>query len=106
MFAVNQETQATPCEPGVSRKILCYSENQMMTEVTFESGACGNAHSHPHEQISYVAAGSFAFTVGDETKTVVQSDGVYIPPNTVHGVKALEAGILVDVFTPMRKDFL
>lgn len=106
MFAVNHEIQPTPCEPGVSRKVLCYSENQMMAEVSFAKGARGNAHSHPHEQITYVAKGSFSFTIGEEVKVISQGDGAYIPPDVIHGVEALEEGILVDVFTPMRKDFL
>ncbi len=106
MFAYNHEIAATPCEPGVTRKILCYSDQQMMTEVCFEKGAQGNAHKHPHEQITYVAAGSFEFTIGDQVQVVSQRDGVYIPPNVMHGVKALEAGTLVDVFTPKRDDFL
>lgn len=106
MFAVNQEMAVTACEPGVSRKVLCYSENQMMAEVSFEKGAQGNAHAHPHEQISYVAKGSFAFAIGDEVKVISQGDGAYIPPDVIHGVQALEDGILVDVFTPMRKEFI
>jgi quercetin dioxygenase-like cupin family protein len=63
-------------------------------------------HSHTHQQITYVAEGSFEFTIDLETEVVGAGDSLYIPANAVHGVKALEAGILVDVFTPMRKDFV
>ena len=39
MFAFNETITATPCEPGVSRKILTYSDELMMCEITFETGA-------------------------------------------------------------------
>ena len=106
MFVYNKDAVPTPCEPGVSRKILSYSDQVMMCEITFEKGAKGNFHSHRHEQVTYIAEGSFSFTIGDETKVVNKGDSVLMPPNVVHGVTCLEAGKLVDVFTPKREDFL
>ncbi len=106
MFKFNSDVTATPCEPGVSRKILCYDKNLMMCEITFEKGAKGNFHKHPHEQITYIAEGSFSFTIDGVTKTVSKGDSVYMPSNAEHGVTCLEAGKLVDVFNPMREDFL
>lgn len=106
MFVYNKDCQSTPCEPGVTRKILAYSDELMMCEISFEKGAKGNIHSHEHLQITYIAEGSFEFTIGEETKIVNKGDSVYMPANAVHGVVCLEAGKLVDVFNPMRKDFL
>ena len=106
MFTYNNDITATNCEPGVTRKILSYSEELMMCEITFEKGAKGNFHSHKHLQITYIAKGSFEFTIDGVTKIVNQGDSVYMPSNAVHGVTALEDGILVDVFNPMREDFL
>ena len=63
-------------------------------------------HHHEHLQITYVAEGSFEFTIGGETKVVKKGDSVYMPSNVEHGVTALEDGKLVDVFNPMRQDFL
>ncbi|MBQ5734381.1 MAG: cupin domain-containing protein [Lachnospiraceae bacterium] len=106
MFVKNSECRITDCEPGVTRKILAYSDELMMCEITFEKGARGNVHSHEHLQITYIAEGSFEFTIDGETKIVNKGDSVYMPSNSVHGVVCLEAGKLVDVFNPMRKDFL
>lgn len=106
MFVYNSDVTATACEPGVSRKILTYSKDLMMCEITFEKGAKGNFHKHPHQQITYIAEGEFSFTIGGETKTVKKGDSVYMPSDVEHGVTCLEAGILVDVFNPMREDFL
>lgn len=106
MFKYNSDVTPTPCEPGVSRKILCYSDELMMCEITFEKGAKGYFHKHEHLQITYIAKGSFEFTIDGETRIVNQGDSVYMPSNAEHGVTALEEGILVDVFNPMRRDFL
>ncbi len=106
MFKYNSEVTAANCEPGVTRKILCYSEDLMMCEISFKKGAKGNFHKHKHLQITYIAKGSFEFTIDGETKVVNQGDSVYMPSNAEHGVTCLEEGILVDVFNPMRKDFL
>lgn len=55
MFTFNKDVTATNCEPGVTRKILCYSDDLMMCEIHFEKGSKGNFHSHKHLQITYVA---------------------------------------------------
>ncbi len=106
MFVYNAESKVTPCEPGVSRKVLAWSEELMMCEITFEKGASGNMHSHPHQQITYIAEGEFEFTIGSECKKVVKGDSVFMPSDVTHGVVCLEAGKLVDVFNPKRDEFL
>ena len=106
MFGYNADAAVTPCEPGVTRKVLAWSDQLMMCEVTFEEGAKGNFHHHVHEQVSYVAEGSFSFTVGNETRIVGKGDSVLIPSDAEHGVTCLKAGKLVDVFSPKREEFL
>jgi quercetin dioxygenase-like cupin family protein len=106
MFTYNKDIIATDCEPGVKRKILSYSDELMMCEITFEKGARGNFHAHPHLQITYIAKGAFLFTIEGETKEVRQGDSVYMPSNALHGVTCLEEGILVDIFNPKRDEFL
>ncbi len=106
MVGYNKDAVPTPCEPGVTRRILNYCDEMMMCEITFEKGARGNLHAHPHIQMSYVGAGSFEFTVGNEVKVVNKGDSVLIPSGAQHGVLCLEAGILVDIFNPKREDFL
>lgn len=105
MFKYNKDCEIQNCEPGVTRKILTYTDELMMCEISFEKGAKGNFHSHEHLQITYIAEGSFEFTIDGETKIVNKGDSVYMPSNAEHGVTCLEAGKLVDVFNPMRKDF-
>jgi quercetin dioxygenase-like cupin family protein len=91
---------------GVSRKILGWDNQIMMVKVKFEKGAVGSAHQHFHTQATYCAAGKFEFTIGDKVQIIKAGDGVYIPPELVHGTTCLEEGILIDVFSPVREDFL
>lgn len=106
MVVYNKDAKVTPCEPGVERKVLVYSDELMMCEITFQKGAKGMEHSHKHLQITYVAKGVFEFTIDNESKRVSQGDSIYIPSNAVHGVLCIEDGILVDVFNPKRDDFI
>ena len=78
----------------------------MLVEVAFEAGAAGYVHRHPHEQISYCIAGRFEYSRGDETHVLGVGDSIHVPGDTPHGARALEAGTLLDVFTPLRKDLL
>jgi len=53
-----------------------------------------------------VESGVFEITIADETKRLYAGDSFLVPSNALHGAVALEAGVLVDVFTPMRDDFV
>ncbi|EID7696047.1 TPA: cupin domain-containing protein [Vibrio parahaemolyticus] len=106
MFVFNQDIPMEDLGEGISRKVLAHSDNMMSVEVHFEEGAIGAMHSHPHEQLTYVLSGEFEFTIGDEKKKVKTGDTMYKEPNIEHGCVCLKAGVLIDTFTPMRKDFV
>lgn len=91
---------------GVSRKFLGFDNQIMMVKVKFEKGAEGTAHDHFHTQATYCVKGKFEFIIDGEKQIVKEGDGVYIEPNLVHGALCLEEGILIDVFSPVREDFL
>lgn len=91
---------------GVSRKFLGYDNQIMMVKVHFNKGAIGSDHQHFHTQATYCAAGKFEFMIDGKKQLVNAGDGVYIAPNLMHGAVCLEEGILIDVFSPVREDFL
>jgi len=91
---------------GVTRRILAYNDGLMCVENAFETGAVGAMHSHPHTQLTYVVSGEFRFTIGDETRIVTAGDTLLKEDGVEHGCVCTKAGILVDIFTPMREDFL
>lgn len=106
IFHFAKELEWTPMGEGVSRKILGRDRQIMMVKVKFDAGTTVEPHKHFHTQTSYCAKGKFKFMVGEEQKIISYGDGVYIPPNLLHGVECLEEGVIVDVFTPAREDFL
>lgn len=106
IFSRRTEGDWTDLGGSNRRRVLLHTDELMMVEFAFEKGGIGALHSHPHVQASYVAEGSFEVTVGDLTEVLSAGDSFIAPSNVVHGVKALEAGRLVDSFTPHRADFL
>jgi quercetin dioxygenase-like cupin family protein len=106
MFIYKSETQLDDLGNGVTRRILAHGGTMMAVEVTFEQNAVGPLHHHPHEQLTYVLSGRFAFTIDGITQDVSAGDTLYKAPNIVHGCVCLEAGVLLDTFTPQREDFL
>lgn len=104
----NKDVQVKKTGNKTSRKVLVAGNKIMMVEFHFAKGGIGSLHKHSdHEQIGYVAKGSFEITVGNETKFAKQGDCYYAAKNILHGVVALEEdSILVDSFTPLREDFL
>lgn len=91
---------------GTSRKILSYGDALMGVEVHFEEGASGAIHQHSHTQMTYVLEGEFEFTVGGQKDIVRKGDTVYMPSGIPHGCVCRKAGIVLDIFNPMREDFL
>jgi quercetin dioxygenase-like cupin family protein len=105
-WVFNKDIQGEQASEGVERKVLAYGDEMMCVENHFQTGAVGALHHHPHTQITYVASGKFEFTIGEETKVVEAGDTLLKQNDIVHGCVCLEKGILVDIFTPMREDFL
>ena len=91
---------------GVRRKILSYDKNLMMVRVEFETGAIGALHKHPHIQMTNIEKGSFEVEIDGKKKVLHAGDVFYVHSNLVHGVVCLEKGVLIDVFNPMREDFV
>ena len=106
MFTLYNETLINDLGAGLSRRILAHGKEMMAVEVSFEEGAVGAMHSHPHVQISYVLEGEFEATIGEEKKTIRKGDTYYTLPDVPHGVICTKKGVLLDIFTPEREDFL
>ncbi len=91
---------------GLIRKIMGYDDKIMLVKVDFQVGAVGVMHEHYHSQVTYVESGEFELTIGSETKIVRGGDSFYIPPHVMHGAICTKAGVLIDVFSPIREDFM
>jgi len=105
-YILTKEKEWEELGGGVSRKMLGYDNQIMMVLVKFERGAVGSPHSHFHTQATYCVEGKFEFKIDGVKQIVEAGDGVYIEPNLLHSAICLEAGILIDTFSPVREDFL
>ncbi len=106
VFAQAGEGQWVEVPGGSRRRVVLSLPELMLVEFEFVAGGIGALHSHPHVQTSYVAEGRFEVTIDGVTETLSAGGAYIVPSGKVHGVKALEAGRLIDTFTPRRDDFL
>jgi quercetin dioxygenase-like cupin family protein len=108
-FYRQRELKVESIGPGRKRAAV-HTGGLMMVIFDFEDGpaeAPDPLHSHPHEQISYIASGKVIYFLGSEQQTLEAGDMVTIPPNVPHAIQALTPAVrLVDAFTPVREDFL
>ena len=91
--------------PGVIRKTLGWGDRALVAEITLHKGSVVPEHSHPHEQVGYVARGRLEFIVGDTRDVLVAGDGYIIPGNVSHSVIAHEDSIAIDIFAPVREEY-
>ena len=92
--------------PGMNRQIMGFDSDIMLVKVDFEKGGIGAAHTHIHQQVSYVVSGKFEVTIAGNTQVLEAGDAFVVPSDALHGAVCLEAGTLIDTFSPHREDFL
>jgi len=105
-FVFGDEQEIETVDKGIRRQMMGFNGQIMMARVWFEEEAIGYVHDHYHSQVSYVESGEFDVNVDNEIKRLKAGDSFYIPPNVSHGAVCKKAGVLLDVFSPAREDFL
>jgi quercetin dioxygenase-like cupin family protein len=108
-IATVQPWQGVPSEQigeGVDRQMVV-GERLMMCRLTLQPHVETPIHSHPHEQMTIVERGRVRFTIDGSARVVGAGDVLHFPPNVAHGATMLdEEVVLIDVFTPIREEFL
>ena len=89
----------------ISRKIVA-GEREMLAQIYLKRGALVPIHSHDSEQMTYVLQGSLRFLVGGEEIIVREGEVLHIPPGVPHQAEALDDTFELDVFSPVRADWL
>ena len=107
-FAVRDQkpSRITEPEPGLTRQVLSHSATMMLVRHEMREGWRGAAHKHPQEQIVYVISGRLRITVGGVTFDASAGDSLIVASNVEHQASALQASIVLDVFSPAREDYL
>jgi quercetin dioxygenase-like cupin family protein len=110
MSATNHSTAPRQITAPGRERYLAYTDHLMMVVYDFTDGPYeqpDSPHSHPHEQVTYVAEGELLFFVGDASYKVSAGDIVTVPSNVAHSIQLLSSTArLVDTFNPIRDDFL
>ena len=106
MFRSNSEAEAIEMFPGVVRRTLNSGERTTLVEVVLDEGAVVPGHNHPHEQIGYVAKGRVRFDLDGEVRELTAGDGYLIPGGAAHEVTALDRSVCIDIFSPVREEYL
>lgn len=105
-FVFSKDAPSEVVGEGLTRQLLGYGDEVMVARVTFEEGAEGYVHAHPHSQVSYVESGEFDVHIDGVEKRLGPGDSFYVESNLDHGAVCRKAGVLLDVFSPARVDFL
>ncbi len=90
---------------GTIRGHYAHLEKLTLGEVTLEPGTVLPRHSHPHEQMTYILAGEFEFTVGTETAVLRPGMAAIIPSGVEHSGRTLTTCRVIDIFSPVREDY-
>lgn len=106
MFQQAEETGYIEILDKTRRKTLAYGEKTLMTEFRLEKGAVLPAHSHPHEQTGYLVSGALDLTIGAETHRVEPGGRWCIPGNVEHSAVSKDNSVAIEVFSPVREDYL
>jgi len=95
----------TPLE-RIRMKTLVHGDKTLMTEFRLEQGAVLPRHRHPHEQTGYLVSGCIEMVIGSETHQVFPGDSWCIPGDVEHSAIAREQSVAIEVFAPVREDYL
>ena len=105
-FMFGDRTPRESVGDGVTRQLFGFDDAILMARVEFEAEAIGAVHSHVHSQVSYVESGEFDVLIDGVEQRLGPGDSFYIQPNLDHGAVCRKHGVLIDVFSPVREDFL
>ena len=106
VFIENNSLEWEEAGKGIRRKIMAYDPSLMLVKVEFEKDGVGMLHRHYHAQITHVESGVFEVEINGVKRVLTAGDAFYIPPQVEHGAVCLEKGVLIDVISPMREDFI
>jgi quercetin dioxygenase-like cupin family protein len=106
MFERHSEAGYRDMLEGVEQKTLAHGEKTLMSKFYLQANAVIPMHSHPHEQTGYMITGHAVFTCGAEKIEVREGDSWCIPGDVEHGVEVISDSVILEVFSPVREDYL
>ncbi len=106
MFYKAKEDGYKQVLPGIRLKTLVYGERTLFAEFRMEANSVLPAHVHPQEQTGYLVKGKIRLTIGGHSLPVEPGDSWCVPSNVDHSAEILENSVAIEVFSPVREDYL
>lgn len=106
MYGKHSENGYTEIIKGIRIKTLCYGNSTLMTEFLLQKDSILPEHSHPNEQTGYLVKGKIRLFVGDAARDLVPGDSWNIAKEVIHRAEILEDSVAIEVFSPVREDYL
>jgi quercetin dioxygenase-like cupin family protein len=106
MFAADTAEGFLPALPGIERKTVVYGERTLMTVFRMHKGSTLPMHSHPYEQTGYLVSGHVRLTIAGESFDAGPGSSWCIPSDAGHGAEIAEDSVAIEVFSPVRADYL
>lgn len=106
MYGKHSKERYTQILDGIQIKSLCYGKEMIMTEFLLEKGAVLPDHAHPYEQTGYLVKGRLILHIGEVSRELEPGDSWNIPGNVHHRAEVLEDAVALEVFSPLREDYL
>jgi quercetin dioxygenase-like cupin family protein len=91
---------------GVQFQVLAVGPKTMVSKMLYKANDSVPFHKHSNEQSGYVISGRYRLKFGQYDQVIGPGDSYAIPENIEHGIEILEPGEVIDVFTPVRQDYL
>jgi len=106
MFTKKSNADYRELVQGVAMKTLAHGEKTLLAKFHLEKGAEIPRHRHIHEQTGFMVSGKMRFVIGTEFFDCEPGDTWCIPGDVEHGVQVLADSVVVEVFSPVREDYL
>ncbi|CAB1061526.1 hypothetical protein D1BOALGB6SA_6301 [Olavius sp. associated proteobacterium Delta 1] len=106
MFRKKDTAESRQLMEGIELTTLVHGEKTLMGQFKIARGSAIPAHSHPHEQTGFMISGKVRFNVDGEIVDVETGDSWCLPGNVEHSAEALEDSVVIEVFSPVREDYL
>ena len=106
MFYKTSQSNDHQILPDIKRKTLVYGDNSLLSEFIMKKGSSLPKHSHANEQTGYLVKGKIKLTIGGENFEALSGDSWAINSNVEHSAEILEDSVAIEVFTPIREDYL
>jgi len=106
MFCKRQNDGYKQPLEGIRQKTLVYGDETLLTEFRLSEGSLLPKHKHPQEQTGYLVSGRILLSIGSEEFETEPGDSWCIPSNVEHGALIREDSVAVEIFSPIRTDYL